>query len=63
MRCRAFLWQNVTEPGALEIHEDDCEELTIEMDQANGNDLQNICMKRYRLGTGSDEPSRRSRYR
>lgn len=61
MRCRAFLWQNVTEPGALEIYGDRCEKLTSGTDQAD--DLQEVWMKRYRMGTGSDEPLRRSRYR
>jgi hypothetical protein len=61
MRCRAFLWRNVTEPGALEIHGDKYEKLTSGTDQAD--DLQEVWMKRYRMGTGSDELLRRSRYR
>jgi hypothetical protein len=61
MRCRAFLWRNVKEPGVLEIHGDKCEKLTSGTDQAD--DLQEVWMKRYRIGTGSDELLRRSRYR
>ena len=62
MRCRAFLWRNVTEPGALEIHGDRCEKLTMGTDQANGNDLQEICMRRHRMGICSDGLSLSSRY-